>query len=91
MPETVETDLDLTIYTAREVADILKTSVKRAEGLFRAGAITTFRVGVSPRCTRRALLEFIRLGGGSEPMPPRVRAELSARRRASPTAKDPRA
>lgn len=75
-------DPDLTIYTAAEVADLLKTTVKRAEGLFRARAISTFRVGSSRRCTKRALLEFIRAGGGSDPMPPRVKIELNARARA---------
>ncbi|NJK43976.1 MAG: helix-turn-helix domain-containing protein [Pleurocapsa sp. SU_196_0] len=81
------TDHDLTVYTAEEVAGILKTTVKRAEGLFRAGSITTFRVGASRRCTKRAVLEFIRAGGGSQPMPPAVKAELNARKRDSQHAK----
>jgi hypothetical protein len=81
----------LTVYTAVEVAGILKIAATKAEGLFRSSAIPTFRVGASRRCTKRALLEYIRAGGGSEPMPPRVKAELSARKRASTTANNARA
>lgn len=87
----LDSDLDLTVYTAQEVAGILKIAPTKAEGLFRSLAISTFKIGATRRCTKRALLEYIRTGGGGDPMPPRVKAELTARKRVSTTANNARA